>query len=200
METKTYSQGENPTGTVGYIIGVLMNLLQTNIYFKIVRKSKVPLGSTLLDLGCGGGAFIHKMVKNNCVKKACGIDHSDKMIGLSTGKNKRFINEGLVDIRQASVAHLPFNDTIFDTATALETIQFWPVLETSIREVGRVLKKNGHFIIINRFPEENRKWYSKMQLKNTSEYEHMLTQCGFTVNKIDKTQKRGWIIIFSEKK
>jgi ubiquinone/menaquinone biosynthesis C-methylase UbiE len=200
MKTKTYVQGEKPTGPIGYIIGVLMNLLHTNTYYKMIHKSKVPVGNTLLDLGCGGGAFINKMINRKIVKKAYGIDHSDKMIELSNRQNKTSIRNGMVDIRQASVANLPFNDTFFDTATALETIQFWPVLEKSVREVERVLKEGGHFIIINRFPEENSKWYAKMQLKKASEYRNILEQSGFIVNMIDKNQKRGWIIISCRKK
>lgn len=200
MDKKSYSQGKNPIGRVGYIIGMLMNLLQTNGYLKIINQNKNCVGSYLLDIGCGGGAFINKLVKYKQVKKAYGIDHSEKMIELSNKKNKQFIKNGMIEIEKSSVDNLPFNEDMFDTVTALETIQFWTTMDKSIKEVRRVLKEKGHFIVVNRYPTESSRWYTKMQLKNTSEYKDILERCGFKVTKIDKEQMKGWIIVLCEKK
>ena len=200
MDKKSYSQGKKPIGKVGYIIGMLMNLLQTNGYLKIINQNKNCVGNYLLDIGCGGGAFINKLVKYEKVKKAYGIDHSEKMIELSNKKNKQFIKYGMIKIERSSVDNLPFNEDMFDTVTALETIQFWPTMDKSIKEVRRVLKEKGYFIIVNRYPTESSRWYTKMQLKNTSEYKDILERCGFMVKKIDKEQRKGWIIVLCEKK
>ena len=199
MDKKSYSQGKKPIGRVGYIIGMLMNLLQTNGYLKIINQNKKFVGNYLLDIGCGGGAFINKLLKYKKVKKAYGIDHSEKMIELSNKKNKKFIKNGMIEIERSSVDNLPFNEDMFDTVTALETIQFWPAMDKSIKEVRRVLKEKGYFLIVNRYPTESSRWYIKMQLKNTSEYKDILERCGFIVKKIDKEQRKGWIIVLCEK-
>ena len=79
---------------------------------------------------------------------------------------------------QGDVATLPFSENSFDLATAFETVYFWPGPTESFREVCRVLKPNGLFLIVNESDGTNRsdeKWldvieglqiFDKAQLSN----------------------------------
>jgi SAM-dependent methyltransferase len=51
-------------------------------------------------------------------------------------------------IERASVASLPVPDAAFDVVTAVETHYYWPDLPNSLREVRRVLKPGGRFVLI----------------------------------------------------
>lgn len=48
-----------------------------------------------------------------------------------------------------NVAQLLFADEQFDLATAFETVYFWPGPADSFREVYRVLRLGGTFLIVN---------------------------------------------------
>jgi SAM-dependent methyltransferase len=43
---------------------------------------------------------------------------------------------------------LPFPDCAFDVVTAVETHYYWPDLPANVREVHRVLKPGGSFVLI----------------------------------------------------
>ena len=43
---------------------------------------------------------------------------------------------------------MPFPDGVFDLVTAVETHYFWPDMAADMREVFRVLKPGGGFILI----------------------------------------------------
>lgn len=50
---------------------------------------------------------------------------------------------------QGDVSRLPFEDRAFDLATAFETVYFWPGPTESFREVYRILRPGGIFLIVN---------------------------------------------------
>lgn len=43
---------------------------------------------------------------------------------------------------------LPFSDLTFDIVTAVETHYYWPELPANVREILRVLKPGGTFVLI----------------------------------------------------
>jgi len=199
MENGAYTLGGKPSGRAGYIAGVLMNIFQTRTYISIIDHDNTRLGDTLLDIGCGGGAFINRLIKRKKIKQAYAVDHSEKMIELAAKKNRNLISAGIVHVESAAVDSLPFPDEMFNTVSALETIQFWARLDRAADEVRRVLKPQGLFLIINRFPQEDSPWYQKMQLKSPAEYRSLLEQHGMEVKRTDTEQKKGWIMVKAQK-
>ena len=199
MTDTAHAQGKQPKGLLGYIIGMLMNATQTAGHYAAFKKIISEPVDKLLDIGCGGGAFLNKLAKSGIMKKGFGLDHSDQMVALAKRKNRQFIQPGLIKIFKGSVTDLNFPDGSFSVVTAFETIQYWPELNNAIKEVYRVLEKNGHFIIVNRYPDEGSPWCEKIQIKNKTAYINLLEANGFTVNKATTTQRRGWIIIDTEK-
>ncbi|MDR2873709.1 MAG: class I SAM-dependent methyltransferase, partial [Methanobrevibacter sp.] len=47
------------------------------------------------------------------------------------------------------VSKLPFDNEFFNIVTAFETIYFWPDFIENLKEVHRVLKKDGIFFVCN---------------------------------------------------
>ena len=70
----------------------------------------------------------------------CGIDYSEEMVHLAQKTNKKFVENGHVEIIHGSVSSLPFPDGTFDLVTAFETYYFWPNLIDDLKEIKRVLK------------------------------------------------------------
>jgi hypothetical protein len=59
----------------------------------------------LLEVGCGGGAFLHDALESGC--RAAAVDHSADMVGLARETNADAITEGRLEILEASADRLP---------------------------------------------------------------------------------------------
>ena len=103
----------------------------------------------VLDCGCGGGANIRRLLKKCPQGVVKGIDYSPVSVEKSKKVNDVAIAEGRCAVLQGSVADMMFTDNWFDAGMAFETVYFWPDLPRCFREVYRVLKVGGTFLICN---------------------------------------------------
>lgn len=77
-----------------------------------------------------------------------GIDYSPVSCGESRAFNAAAVAAGAVDVVEGSVDALPFPDGAFDVATTVESFYFWPHPAADLREVRRVLKPGGTFLLV----------------------------------------------------
>lgn len=103
-------------------------------------------GAHILDVGCGGGANIAKMLKNVQGSIVDGLDFSAESVAYSKKTNAAFLGKRRT-IHQGDVAALPYSDRTLDYVTAFETVYFWPDLDAGFREIRRVLKPGGLLLI-----------------------------------------------------
>lgn len=101
-----------------------------------------PRYARTLDVGCGGGAS--SSVIETISDIIYGIDLSLK--GLLVFKERHISNSFPI---KASVYNLPFPDSYFDLIISLAVIEHLKNPSTMIKEVKRVLKPAGHFLIRN---------------------------------------------------
>lgn len=76
-------------------------------------------------MGCGGGANIAVMLKNNPESIVDGLDYSVESVAFSKKTNAPYIGKRCT-IQQGDVSSLPYADSSLDYVTAFETIYFWP--------------------------------------------------------------------------
>ena len=143
-------------------------------------------GMVMLDIGCGGGATLKRLLKRSPEGMVYGIDISEESVVKAKNVNKQLLNKQ-VFVRQGSADSLPWKDQKFDVVTAVETVYFWPNLPQCFQEVKRVLKPGGQFAIMLEVIEGDSIWtnvvegmtvYSPEMLKD------MLEQAGFGVVKV----------------
>jgi SAM-dependent methyltransferase len=93
----------------------------------------------ILDVGCGTGANL-KLLQS--YGDAVGVDISEQAIGFCRARgitqNRAFL---------ASALDLPFPDSQFDLAVSFEVLCNLSDDETAFREIARVLKPGGRFIV-----------------------------------------------------
>lgn len=136
---------------------------------------------TMLDIGCGGGATLQRLLKRSKDAKVYGIDISEE----SVAKAKK-INADVLDkqvfVTQGSAEKLPYDDGMFDVITAVETVYFWPNLPHCLKEVRRVLKPGGRFAIMIEVLDSDSVWTNVvegMTAYSPDELQKMLNEAGF---------------------
>ena len=143
-------------------------------------------GMEILDVGCGGGAAIHEMLLLSEGSIVKGIDHSDKSISLSRVLNAEAIKYERCRIEKADVENMPFLDEEFDLVTAIETMYFWKDPAAAMREIRRVLKNGGSFVVMaeacnhDTWAEDRDKYPSAFVVYTAEEIAELMQKAGFT--------------------
>ena len=186
-----------PEGIGGKIMVNMMNAGHSSMAEWGFTHIEIRNDYRCLDIGCGGGANVKKLLVKTPYGKVIGIDYSEVSVIKSSKINKAEIENKHCEILQGNVMKLPFRKETFDIITAFETIYFWPDINEAFKQVYRVLKVSGTFMICNESNGENskeEKWtkiIQGMKIYNSEQIKKSLEDAGFTDIKIHKIKKDG---------
>ncbi len=155
----------------------------------------------ILDIGCGNGASIRRFLELCPGGRVCGVDPSGLCVARSRSLNARAVAEGRCEVRQGDVAGLPWADNSFDGVTAFETIYFWPNIIRSFKEVRRVLKPGGLFLICNERSDPHAAWQERidgMTIYSREELRSFMKGSGFSQLEDDQSGE-GRVCVMARK-
>ena len=138
-----------PQGVLGKLMLHGMNAGHGTLSEWGLSQIRIPAGANVLDIGCGGGANLLRLAKLAARGTVCGIDISECSLECSRKKVREYIAEGRCQVKYGSAEEIPFPDGFFDVATAFETVYFWKDMAAALREVRRVLREDGLFMVVN---------------------------------------------------
>lgn len=193
-----------PKGIGGKIMVNMMNTGHSSMAEWGFAHIEIAENNICLDIGCGGGANVKKLLEKSLHGKVTGIDYSAISVKKSQKINKVEIANRRCKILQGNVMELPFGNETFDVITAFETIYFWPDINDAFKQVYRVLKNTGTFMICNESNGENskeEKWTNiiqGMKIYSSEQVKKSLESAGFTDIKIHKN-KKGWLCVVCKK-
>ena len=176
-----FSQCARPEGFLGRVMLRFMNFGHAPLTNWGLSLVGIHDGWTMLDIGCGGGATLKRLLKRSKGARVYGIDISAESVAKAKKVNAEVLDKQ-VFVTQGSAEKLPYEDNQFDLVTAVETVYFWPNLPNCLKEVKRVMKPGGRFAIMVEVLESDSVWtdvvdgmtaYSPEQLKE------MLDGAGF---------------------
>lgn len=183
-----FNQCARPEGSLGRAMLCFMNYTHaplTNWGLKLVN---VQDGWTILDVGCGGGFTIRRLLKRSKDAQVYGIDISEESVTKARQVNAEVLDKQ-VYVTQGSAEQLPYNDEMFDLVTAVETVYFWPNLPDCLQEVRRVLKPGGKFAIMVEVVDSDSKWTSivdGMTAYTPEQLKTLLDDAGFIQTEIHR--------------
>jgi len=128
--------------------------------YLVVRDLKTynPNG-VLVDVGCGPGYLIEAMAKSLPQLHLVGVDIAQDMIKQAT-RNISSAETGVrVDFRQGNVQELPFEDSTVDFVVSTFSLHHWSQPEQALREIHRVLRPQGQFLIFDLRRDARRCFY-----------------------------------------
>jgi ubiquinone/menaquinone biosynthesis C-methylase UbiE len=208
---KVIAQCRKPSGLFGRFILWDMNRHHSKLTDWGLSHVSINNTSAILDVGCGGGRTINKVASMAIAGIVHGIDYSEASVQASRKTNRRLIDGGRVEIQQASVSKLPFEDNTLDLVTAIETHLFWPDLPSDMREIFRVLKPGGALLIVaeiykgGKHVEGVRKQIfekhlaANMNLLTPDEHRALFASSGFGNVRIFEELDKGWICAIGKK-
>lgn len=197
-----------PVGDLGHQILDRMNKSHEEMAKWGVSHFEVFEDSKILDIGCGGGRNIQRFASQISQNgRVVGIDYSDVSVEKSIDLNKDAIDKGIVNVLQGSVSDMPFYDETFDIATAFETVYFWPDFINDLKEVNRVLKKDGFIFICNEavYREGEMDKYDDlvdlldMKIYSEDVLRQSLKEAGFDDFKAYINDENDWICVIAKK-
>ena len=119
---------------------------------KIVEYGKIEANCTVLDVGCGTGRFPLSMLSiRNCVFYA--LEPSIEMLRQAVGK---YESRRILWVR-GDGKRLPFREDLFDCVYMTWVIHHIDDKETALRQIRRVLKKDGNCVIMTNLHSRIRK-------------------------------------------
>ena len=200
--SKIFTNAKKPQGFLGKIMVNGMNGGgHANMANWALQSLKIKEDDQIIDIGCGGGANISRLLKRCPNGKVTGIDYSSVSVKKIKKVNAKAIEEGRCEVLEGNVSNLPFGDNSFDMVTAFETIYFWPDIEKSFAGVLRMMKSGGIFLIVNEddgLTGANEKWeklIDEMHTYTPDEITLHLEHAGFKDINVMRNESKHWLAV-----
>ena len=177
-----------PQGRMGRVMLSFMNYTHAPLTNWGLKLVDVQDGWTMLDVGCGGGFTIRRLLKRSEGSMVYGIDISEESVAKAKKVNAEVLDKQ-VFVTLGSAEKLPYEDGKFNLVTAVETVYFWPNLPNCLQEVRRVLKSGGKFAILVEVVNSDSKWTNVVEgitAYSPEDLKKLLDEAGLTQTEIHR--------------
>ena len=114
---------------------------------KVVNMVKASNPDTILDIATGTGDLAINLAETNATK-IVGLDISSGMLDIGKEKIKKKNLASKIEMVLGDSENMPFEDNSFDAVTVAFGVRNFESLENGLKEIYRVLKPNGTFVIL----------------------------------------------------
>ena len=162
-------------------------------------------GDWALDVGCGGGANLKRLLAFCSEGNVIGVDHSPTSVEASRQLCAEERAAERCSVLLGSAVRLPVVDGCLDFVTAFETVYFWGNLEQAFAEVRRVLAPGGTFMICNEVDGTHEEDFRMvpviegMTVHTPYQVGSALARAGFTLESTEHKPGEGWVAYIARK-
>lgn len=104
--------------------------------------------SIIVDIGCGTGCALRHASARVTTGKLIGIDPVARMVEIARGKLADHVAADRIEFRLGAAEKLPLEDDIADLVFAFDSFDHWQDQAQALREVHRVLRAGGRFVVV----------------------------------------------------
>lgn len=134
-----------PSGSLGRFIYGKLSGGESGMV-QAVEALELGADDSYLEIGQGGGLLLQKVLRT--VRSAAAIDHSADMVALAKANNRDAVEAGRLEVVQGQASELPWSDATFTRGACIAAFLFFEDPVAVLREIRRVLKPGGHFLIV----------------------------------------------------
>lgn len=175
-------QFSRPSGWIGKIVAKGMNRGNAPMTESAIASLDLQASDHVLEIGFGGGVGLEGLLTNTPQGHVTGVDFSDTMVEQAQKRFKSALESGRLTLHLADAADLPLEDRSADKVMTANTLYFWPDPLKVLKEIHRVLKPGGRFVLAFR-PKANIEkipvTHHIFRLYEPKEVEQLLLQAGF---------------------
>ncbi len=177
-------QFKHPTGKLGRLAGWIMANRKSNINRNdfTVDKLNIKPDDHVLEIGCGPGIGLGKVIRYIGSGKVVGIDHSIEMIEQAGKRCSIAVSEGKLELWNDRFETCEFGEQFFDKVYCVNVIQFFKDQKSIIEKIYRILTPFG-IAAITYMPRTNRP-SRKQALEMAETVSKLMNDAGFSDVKI----------------
>ena len=142
-----------PSGIFGLLLMKLLNQGNATMNDFTFQQLNLQSEDRVLEIGFGGGYLLQKIIDSQIPSHIAGIDPQVDVIDMGKKKFKRVIDQGNLDLQQASGENLPYEDNTLSKVCTVNTVYFWSNSQAVLKECDRVLQPKGKLIVCYNSPE-----------------------------------------------
>ncbi len=113
----------------------------------ILELMAIQANEQVLEVGFGPGELLFKLCQQNPSAQFTGVDFSPLMLQQASLSTQRFIKSGQLTLIEASSDTMPFDNFSFHQVTCVNILCFWRPPDPHFKEIFRVLKSGGKFVM-----------------------------------------------------
>jgi ubiquinone/menaquinone biosynthesis C-methylase UbiE len=150
--------------------------------------------TSVLDVGCGTGKLLRRARHVWPEAQFTGVDPASGMIEMA----KRLTPDATFFTGMAEA--LPLQDASFDLALSTTSFHHWQDQAAGIREVARVLRPGGYFILVDAFfPEWFVRVFRPKRFHSSAQLRTLFIQAGLQVQTQQTLVWRRWLATVGRK-
>lgn len=135
-----------PSGWLSFLTARALNKGNATQNHATIDALPLTATSRVLDIGFGGGVSFEPLLQRCANGQVAGAEISPEMLKRAKKIWAKQIGDGKLDLREASVDKLPWQDNSFDCVMTVNTMYFWPDVLSGLVEIKRVLAPGGKFV------------------------------------------------------
>jgi SAM-dependent methyltransferase len=137
-----------PAGNIGKLAGCLMSAKSKQRSDWTVEKLNIQPYQHILEVGYGPGNTLQEVARKLKVGFLAGIDHSITMYRQAYKKNKRFIEQQLLQLHIGDLNELPYPPHYFHTVYGSNVHFFWKEPELEFIRLSNLLRSGGKLVMV----------------------------------------------------
>ncbi|GAA3516311.1 class I SAM-dependent methyltransferase [Aquimarina addita] len=136
-----------PVGNEGKVLGKLMNASNKGMITNSLLAMSVKNKHRILEIGPGNGEHLTDIMRLANGLRYFGFEISKTMTEEAVRINKKYVKSGRALFQHYNGNKIPYVLNFFDRIITVNTIYFWEKPDVFLKEINRVLKPKGHFVL-----------------------------------------------------
>ena len=143
-----------------------------------VELARLQPNDVALDIGCGSGTAVRKAAARLIRGRAIGVDPSPAMLRIATEQTAGHEGRERIEFLQGHAGHLPLPGDSITVVWAINSIHHWDDVGEGLREVRRVLRTDGRFLVTEE-DVDGRFGHGDAPLSDPNMAAHAIGEAGF---------------------